>query len=131
MSEGIVELEGAEKAAAATEQENASSSEAEGEREGDAESRKLAKPKTRRQKRDKKKALFEKMKQNSKIKYKLKENDVYRIKYVTLYLFKGLLIVGSKYVLAALGTRYRRFWIIRLREYMTIVLKGFGISVLK
>jgi hypothetical protein len=100
MSEGIVELEGAEKAESVTEKGNASSSEAEGEREEETESRKLAKPKTRRQKRDKKKALFEKMKQNSKIKYKLKENDVYRIKYVTLVYvhFTGLLIVGRCYV---------------------------------
>ncbi len=105
MSEGIVELEGTEKAEAATEEEHASSSEAEGEK-GDAEARKLAKPKTRRQKRDKKKALFEKMKQNSKIKYKLKENDIYRIKYVTLpYLLYIHLLVC--YVLV----RVTYFWL--------------------
>jgi hypothetical protein len=112
MSEGIVELEGAEKPESATEEGNASSSEADGERKEDAESRKLAKPKTRRQKRDKKKALFEKMKQNSKIKYKLKENDVYRIKYVmlpTFYAFSGFLIGSTCYVPLALGSRYKRF----------------------
>ncbi len=77
MSEGIIELEG-EATKKDSEGEEADKDEEEA---AERERRKLAKPKTRRQKRDKKKSMFERMKQDSQLKYKLKENDVFRIRY--------------------------------------------------
>jgi len=77
MSEGIVELEGAEESTPAAEEANG---EIQGDEEDELGHKQLPKPKTRKQKRDKKKALFERMKQDSKLKYKLKENDIFRLR---------------------------------------------------
>jgi hypothetical protein len=80
MSEGIIELEGS--TAEETSVEDGAAAPAEEEiSEQEAESlRKLPKAKTRKQKRDQKKALFDRMKQDSQLKYKLKENDVFRLR---------------------------------------------------
>ena len=77
MSEGIVELEDGVKEDSSAEENG----ESEAESKEPAEDKRLPKTKTRKQKRDKKKALYEKMKQNSKLKYKLKENDIFRLRY--------------------------------------------------
>lgn len=77
MSEGIVELEGGGQEKLPTDNEEASAQHEDSE---PAEGRKLPKAKTRKQKRDKKKALFEKVKQDSKLKDKLKENDIFRLR---------------------------------------------------